>query len=141
MLVVFVNFAETSSSTEYKRTSTMVEVFELPSDSDEGESDTPVMEVDESSAAAGDEVGTTKKKKKWVNRTRVLVLGSRGATFQHRHLMADLRRLMAHSKSESKFDDKHHVTTINEIAELNNCAASLYFETRKRQVTPVLTSE
>lgn len=36
---------------------------------------------------------------KWTNKTRVLVLSSRGISHRSRHLMEDLKRLMPHSKS------------------------------------------
>ena len=38
------------------------------------------------------------EKGKWTNKQRVLVFSSRGVSYRSRHLMLDLRKLMAHSK-------------------------------------------
>jgi len=72
-------------------------------------------------------------KEKWRNRERVLVFCSRGASFRDRHLMADLKSLLPHSKGESKFDKREKTSAINEICEMENCSKCLYFENRKRR--------
>lgn len=72
-------------------------------------------------------------KEKWVNRERILIFCSRGASYRDRHLMNDLKTLMPHSKSESKFDKKENLISVNEICEMKNCNKCIYFETRKRQ--------
>lgn len=89
-----------------------------------------------SQAAATNESGDQEAailRKKWVNRQRVLIFSSRGATAPQRHLMGDLRALMPHSKTDSKLDTKHNLPIINEIAEMKNCTKCLFFESRKRQ--------
>ncbi|KDN38505.1 Brix-domain-containing protein [Tilletiaria anomala UBC 951] len=65
------------------------------------------------------------------NRQRVLVLPSRGVTSQMRHLINDIESLLPHSKKDSKLDSKSNLHILNELAELNNCNNTLYFEARK----------
>nr|CAG4640928.1 EOG090X07MB [Eulimnadia texana] len=73
------------------------------------------------------------KKSKWVNKSRVLVFGSRGLTYRDRHLMNDLKEMMPHSKSESKMEKKDPAFVINEICEMKNCNKCIFFEGRKKQ--------
>ena|SRR3569832_2324635 len=73
------------------------------------------------------------KKKMWINRERVLILSSRGVSFRDRHLMNDLKCMMPHTKTESKFDKKDRLTELNEIAEMKNCSKCVYFEARKNK--------
>lgn len=68
---------------------------------------------------------TTHKKKK------VLVLTSRGVTSTNVELMEDLLKLLPHARKDPKFDKNEPLTSLGEIAELNGCAAVLYFEARK----------
>ncbi|KAK3090971.1 hypothetical protein FSP39_016123, partial [Pinctada imbricata] len=70
---------------------------------------------------------------KWTNRNRVLVFSSRGISYRGRHLMNDLRKLMPHSKSESKMDRKDQLFVINEICEMKNCSKCVYFEAKKKE--------
>ncbi|KAK7501074.1 hypothetical protein BaRGS_00007559 [Batillaria attramentaria] len=70
---------------------------------------------------------------KWTNKQRVLVFSSRGIAFRSRHLMQDLKRLMPHSKAESKMDRKDKLFVINEICEMKNCTKCIYFECKKKQ--------
>ncbi|PWN26245.1 Brix-domain-containing protein [Jaminaea rosea] len=67
------------------------------------------------------------------NKQRVLLIPSRGVTSQMRHLVSDLEALMPQSKKDSKLDSKSNLHIINELAELNNCNNTLYFEARKHQ--------
>ncbi|EFQ32931.1 brix domain-containing protein [Colletotrichum graminicola] len=62
---------------------------------------------------------------------RTLILSSRGVTYRHRHLMNDLATLMPHGKLDSKFDEKHNLSALNELAEMMNCNGIMYFEARK----------
>lgn len=73
------------------------------------------------------------KKAKWVNKQRVLVFAARGITQRDRHLMMDLRDMMPHSKTESKFERKDPLFVINEICEMKNCSKCIFFEGRKKQ--------
>jgi len=50
-----------------------------------------------------------------VNKQRVLVFSARGITQRDRHLMVDLRDMMPHSKTESKFERKDPLFVINEV--------------------------
>jgi ribosome biogenesis protein BRX1 len=50
-----------------------------------------------------------------VNKQRVLVFAARGITQRDRHLMVDLRDMMPHSKTESKFERKDPLFVINEV--------------------------
>jgi len=78
--------------------------------------------------------GKTKKYKKIYvkHRTRVLVLSNRGITHRYRHLMADLKSVLPHSKKESKLDNKDQLYIVNEICELRNCNYCMFFEVRKK---------
>lgn len=67
------------------------------------------------------------------NKQRVLVIPSRGVTMRMRHLVSDLESLLPHAKRDSKLDSKSDLTTINELAELNNCNNALYFEARRHE--------
>ena len=55
----------------------------------------------------------------------------RGTTATYRHLVSDLRDLLPHHKSEAKFDAKHEIEEINEVAELRSCNNILYFDVRR----------
>ncbi|KAF9359334.1 Ribosome biogenesis protein brx1 [Mortierella sp. NVP85] len=67
------------------------------------------------------------------NKQRVLLLSSRGITFRHRHLLADLENLLPHAKKDAKLDSKSKLHVLNELADLNNCNNCIFFEVRKRQ--------
>ncbi|KAL8596650.1 Ribosome biogenesis protein BRX1 [Nucella lapillus] len=73
------------------------------------------------------------KRQKWTNKQRVLIFSSRGINYRSRHLMQDLRKLMAHSKQESKMDRKDQLSVINEICEMKNCNKSIFFECKKKE--------
>ena len=90
---------------------------------------------------------TTKKPK---NKQRVLMLSSRGITHRMRHLMNDLEVLMPHVKKgtfysqsftttedsimpDSKLDSKSQLHLLPELADLNNCNNTLYFEARRHE--------
>ncbi|XP_067883095.1 ribosome biogenesis protein BRX1 homolog [Heterodontus francisci] len=70
---------------------------------------------------------------KWSNKERVLIFSSRGINYRARHLMQDLRRLMPHSKPDTKMDRKDKLFVINEICEMKNCNKCVYFEAKKKQ--------
>lgn len=56
---------------------------------------------------------------KWVNRERVLVFATRGISFQHRHLMKDIIKLLPHSKPASKMERKENLFVVNEVCKIN----------------------
>jgi len=47
-------------------------------------------------------------------------------------MMENLRRLLPHTKKESKMDKRDKLIAINEIAEMKNCNKTLFFEGRKQ---------
>lgn len=65
------------------------------------------------------------------NRQRVLMLTSRGVTYRHRHLLADLNSLLPHSRKDAKLDTKTQLSQLNELADLYNCNNVMFFEARK----------
>ncbi|KAJ8501650.1 hypothetical protein ONZ51_g456 [Trametes cubensis] len=83
------------------------------------------MEVDQHEQAP-----TTKKPR---NKQRVLMLSSRGINHRMRHLMNDLEALLPHVKKDSKLDSKNHLNLLPELADLNNCNNTLYFEARRHE--------
>ncbi|TFK30101.1 ribosome biogenesis protein BRX1 [Coprinopsis marcescibilis] len=85
------------------------------------------MDVDEDA----DAVETQVKRKK--NKQRVLLLSSRGVTHRMRHLMNDLEALLPHVKKDSKLDSKNQLHLLPELADLNNCNNTLYFEARRHE--------
>lgn len=75
------------------------------------------------------------KKTNWTNKTRVLMFSSRGISFQGRHLMKDVSRMMPQSKSETKLERKEKLFVINELCEMKNCTKCVFFESRKKMDT------
>ncbi|KAJ2722605.1 Ribosome biogenesis protein brx1 [Coemansia sp. Benny D115] len=71
------------------------------------------------------------KEKRANIKQRVLMVASRGVTYRHRHLMADLEALLPHSKKEAKIEAKKETSLLNEIAEIQGCNNVFYFEARK----------
>lgn len=76
---------------------------------------------------------TRVEKSSMKNKTRVLVMSTRGVTTRFRHLMEDMLKLLPHAKKESKLDGKDRLEVATEVAELRNCDTILLFESRKRQ--------
>jgi ribosome biogenesis protein BRX1 len=98
----------------------------------------------------GDEPGDIPKPKKKRNKQRVLLLSSRGITHRMRHFMNDLEALLPHVKKgpfcicphaatteatcpDSKLDSKSQLHLLPELADLNNCNNTLYFEARRHE--------
>ncbi|KIP06039.1 hypothetical protein PHLGIDRAFT_107445 [Phlebiopsis gigantea 11061_1 CR5-6] len=67
------------------------------------------------------------------NKQRVLLLSSRGINHRMRHLMNDLEVLLPHVKKDSKLDSKNHLNLLPELADLNNCNNTIYFEARRHE--------
>lgn len=72
-----------------------------------------------------------KPKESFKNRQRVLLITSRGVTQRHRHLVADLFRMLPHARKEPKFDRKAEPKLLNDVADMYNCNNIMYFEARK----------
>jgi len=81
----------------------------------------------------GDEADDVPIPKKKRNKQRVLLLSSRGITHRMRHLMSDLEALLPHVKKDSKLDSKSQLHLLPELADLNNCNNTLYFEARRHE--------
>ncbi|KAK7035483.1 Ribosome biogenesis protein brx1 [Paramarasmius palmivorus] len=84
------------------------------------------MDVDE-------EAQSVSAPKKLKNKQRVLLLSSRGVTHRMRHLMNDIEALLPHVKKDSKLDSKSQLHLLPELADLNNCNNTLYFEARRHE--------
>ena len=69
----------------------------------------------------------------WTNKQRVLIFSSRGISYLGRHVMKNLRSLMAHSKTEPKAELRKNFSVLNEIAELRNCNKVLFFDMKKKR--------
>lgn len=72
-------------------------------------------------------------KSAWINKQRVLIFSSRGISYLGRHIIKNLRTLMAHSKSEPKAELRKNFSIVNEIAELRNCNKVLFFDMKKKR--------
>jgi len=44
-----------------------------------------------------------------------LVFGTRGISFQHRHLMKDIIKMLPHAKSANKMERKENLFVVNEV--------------------------
>lgn len=73
------------------------------------------------------------EKKNMKNKTKVLIMTTRGVTTRFRHLLQDLMTILPHAKKESKLDTKNKLDITAEFAEIRNCDTILLFEARKRQ--------
>lgn len=105
--------------------------------------------VDDTDAIAADEDTSPPPEKKRKNKQRVLLLSSRGVTHRMRHLMNDIEALLPHVKKgrsrtspdivkfkydpDSKLDSKSQLHLLPELADLNNCNNTLYFEARRHE--------
>ncbi|KAF9886631.1 Ribosome biogenesis protein brx1 [Aspergillus nanangensis] len=94
------------------------------SDSDEDEEEVTAESV-KTQLAAG-----------FMPKSRVLMLTSRGVTYRHRHLLADLASLLPHTHKESKLDTKKKTAgynmLLNSLAELHSCNIIFFLEAKKR---------
>jgi ribosome biogenesis protein BRX1 len=69
---------------------------------------------------------------KYKNKTKVLVLSTRGVLTRQRHLMNDIRELLPHAKKDAKMEKKDSFAELNDVCDVHNCNACLFFEARKR---------
>ena len=83
-------------------------------DEDEEEELVAAKPVGKKAASAADATAPTRaeidaagaKSTRYINKQRSLIIASRGISHRDRHLMADLRDLLPHSKKDAKFDAK-----------------------------------
>ncbi|KAN0068000.1 Brix domain containing protein [Elaphomyces granulatus] len=71
---------------------------------------------------------------RFMPKTRILMLTSRGVTHRHRHLLADLTALFPHSYKENKLDTKKnggYNLLLNSLADLHSCNVIFFLEARK----------
>ena len=100
--------------------------------SDDGETERPAKKFKRVAGTAHPRKKNEQwKKRRYRNKQRTLVFGSRGLSTRFRHLMNDLRLLLPHSKKEVKMDRKDKLYLVNEIAELKSCSSVIFFEARK----------
>ncbi|KJA27034.1 hypothetical protein HYPSUDRAFT_35556 [Hypholoma sublateritium FD-334 SS-4] len=91
------------------------------------------MDVEERAGPVAGEEAVVAERKVKKNKQRVLLLSSRGVTQRMRHLMADIEALLPHVKKDSKLDSKSQLHLLPELADLNNCNNTLYFEARRHE--------
>lgn len=70
---------------------------------------------------------------KWKNKQRCLLVSSRGVSYLARHVILNLKTLMPHTKTDSKFNRKNGLKELSEIAEIRNCNKCIYVEMHKKQ--------
>ena len=74
------------------------------------------------------------KNKNWINKTRILIVASRGVSHQERHLVNDLISLIPNSKKECKIERDIASEELNNICYMHSCKFCIYFEHRKREL-------
>ena len=74
------------------------------------------------------------KNKNWINKTRILIVASRGVSHQERHLVNDLISLIPNSKKECKIERNIATEELNNICYMHSCKFCIYFEHRKREL-------
>jgi len=77
---------------------------------------------------------TENKNKNWINKTRILIVASRGVSHQERHLVNDLISLIPNSKKECKIERDIASEELNNICYMHSCKFCIYFEHRKREL-------
>eukprot|EP00919_Chromeraceae_sp_WS-2016_P060282 GHVR01143120.1.p1 GENE.GHVR01143120.1~~GHVR01143120.1.p1 ORF type:complete len:134 (-),score=24.12 GHVR01143120.1:505-906(-) len=73
----------------------------------------------------------TNTPRRWKNKQRTLVFCSRGITHRFRHFLDDLRKLLPHHRTESKWEKNQSLRDINELCEMKLCNNCIFLETRK----------
>ena len=67
------------------------------------------------------------KNKNWINKTRILIVASRGVSHQERHLVNDLINLIPNSKKECKIERDIASEELNNICYMHSCKFCIYF--------------
>ncbi len=84
-------------------------------------------------STATNESNGTIGQKKWKNKQRALLISSRGVSYLARHIILNLKTLLPHARTESKFNRKHGLMELGEIADIRNCTKVIYIEMHKKQ--------
>ena len=92
----------------------------------------PAVQLSAQRVSTADNEANKHTKSKWINRERILSVAGRGVSYRGRHLLRDLRRLMPHHKTETKFDSRTRLLELNEIASMQNATKVLFMESRKK---------
>ena len=79
-------------------------------------------------------ISSSNTNKNWVNKTRTLIVASRGVSHQERHLVNDLINLIPNSKKECKIERDIASEELNNICYMHSCKFCIYFEHRKREL-------
>ena len=79
-------------------------------------------------------ISSSNTNKNWVNKTRTLIVASRGVSHQERHLVNDLINLIPNSKKECKIERAIASEELNNICYMHSCKFCIYFEHRKREL-------
>ena len=99
-----------------------------------------VVEEEESSQNLNTEniknkfISSTQTNKDWINKTRTLIVASRGVSHQERHLVNDLIGLIPNAKKECKIEKNLASEELNNICYMHSCKFCIYFEHRKREL-------
>jgi ribosome biogenesis protein BRX1 len=79
-------------------------------------------------------ISSSNTNKNWINKTRTLIVASRGVSHQERHLVNDLINLIPNSKKECKIERDIASEELNNICYMHSCKFCIYFEHRKREL-------
>ena len=79
-------------------------------------------------------INSTQTNKDWINKTRTLIVASRGVSHQERHLVNDLIGLIPNAKKECKIEKNLASEELNNICYMHSCKFCIYFEHRKREL-------
>ncbi|PWY94932.1 Brix-domain-containing protein [Aspergillus sclerotioniger CBS 115572] len=110
-------------------------------DEEDIEMDELLSDANDTTDSEDDEETTTESAKKqlaagFMPKTRVLMLTSRGVTYRHRHLLADLASLLPHTHKETKLDTKKKTAgynlLLNSLADLHSCNVIFFLEAKKQ---------
>jgi len=125
---------EAGSNDEGEEIAERIAADDTDTTSSEGESE-PEAENKEEEPVREIDAMVSLSKGRWVNKQRVLLVGSRGTSNKVRHLIKDLAHLLPHTKTETKMNKQGGFAQINEMAEYKNCQNMMFFEARKRKDT------
>lgn len=80
------------------------------------------------------QITSNPENKNWINKTRTLIVSSRGVSHQERHLVNNLLSIIPNAKKECKIEKEIAREELTEICFNHSCKYSLYFEHRKREL-------